>query len=441
MPPNSIDLLLTARWVIPVEPEGAVLEQHALAVDQGRIIALLPEAQAAERFEARETVRLPGHALLPGLINAHTHAAMNLLRGYADDRALMDWLRNHIWPAEARWVSPEFVRDGSRLAIAEMLRGGVTCFNDMYFFPEETARAAAEAGMRATIGMIVIDLPSAYAAHVDEYFKKGLKLHDEYRDHALIRTAFAPHAPYTVGDDAFRRIATLAGELNVPISIHLHETPGEVREAQAETGERPLKRLERLGLISPQLLAVHMTQLEPHEIALIAAQGAHVIHCPESNLKLASGFCPVSALVKAGVNVALGTDGAASNNDLDLFGEMRTAALLAKAVANDATTVPAAQALRMATVNGARALGIDELTGSLVAGKAADVIAVDLSPPETQPVHDPISQIVYAASRQQVTDVWVAGRQLLKQRELLTLDVPAITAAAHLWRDRLYCKA
>ncbi|HTT07350.1 MAG TPA: TRZ/ATZ family hydrolase [Gammaproteobacteria bacterium] len=438
MPSNSIDLLLTARWVIPVEPEGAVLEHHALAVDQGRIIALLPAQEAVQRYQARETVRLAGHALLPGFINAHTHAAMNLLRGYADDRALMDWLQNHIWPAEAKWVGPEFVCDGSQLAIAEMLRGGVTCFNDMYFFPEETARVAAAAGIRAILGMIVIDFPSAYAAHVDEYFKKGLALHDECRDHALIHTGFAPHAPYTVSDDAFRRIATLTGELNVPISIHVHETAGEVREALAKTGERPLKRLERLGLITPQLLAVHMTQLEPHEIALLAAQGAHVIHCPESNLKLASGFCPVAALLKAGVNVALGTDGAASNNDLDMFGEMRTAALLAKAVANDATAVPAAQALRMATLNGARALGMDDLTGSLVCGKAADVIAVDLSPVETQPVHDPISQIVYAAARDQVTDVWVAGRQLLKQRKLLTLDVPAVSAAAHLWRDKLH---
>jgi len=438
MPPNSIDLLLIARWIIPVEPEGAVLEHHALAIDKGRIVALLPGADAVQRYQPRETVRLPGHALLPGLINTHTHVAMNLLRGYADDLALMDWLQNHIWPAEAKWVSPEFVRDGGQLAIAEMLRGGVTCFNDMYFFPEETARVAVAAGMRATIGMIVIDFPSAYAAHTDEYFKKGLALHDEYRDHALIRTAFAPHAPYTVGDDALRRISTLAGELNVPISIHLHETAGEVREALAKTGERPLKRLERLGLISPQLLAVHMTQLEPHEIALLAAQGAHVIHCPESNLKLASGFCPVAALTKAGVNVALGTDGAASNNDLDMFGEMRTAALLAKAVAGDATAVPAAQVLRMATLNGARALGIDDVAGSLMGGKSADVIAVDLSPLETQPVHDPISQIVYAAARSQVTDVWVAGRRLLKQRELLTLDVSAISAATHLWRDRLH---
>jgi 5-methylthioadenosine/S-adenosylhomocysteine deaminase len=437
MPPNSIDLLLTARWVIPVEPEGTVLDHHALAIDQGRIIALLPAAEAAQRYQPRETVRLPEHVLLPGLINAHTHAAMSLLRGYADDLALMDWLQNHIWPAEARWVSAEFVRDGSRLAIAEMLRGGVTCFNDMYFFPEETARIAAAAGMRATIGMIVIDFPSAYAAHTDEYFKKGLALHDEYRDHALIRTAFAPHAPYTVADDAFQRIATLAGELSLPVTVHLHETAAEVKEALAKTGEQPLKRLERLGLLSPQLLAVHMTQLESHEIALLAAQGAHVIHCPESNLKLTSGFCPVAALLKAGVNVALGTDGAASNNDLDMFGEMRTAALLAKAVANDATTVPAARALRMATLNGARALGMDDLIGSLVSGKAADVIAVDLSAVETQPVHDPISQIVYAAARSQVTDVWIAGRQLLKQRELLTLDVPAISAATHLWRDHL----
>ncbi|MEO6697199.1 MAG: TRZ/ATZ family hydrolase, partial [Gammaproteobacteria bacterium] len=355
---QQIDTLIHARWIIPVEPEG-VLVQHCLALHAGRIVDLLPSSQAEQRYQAAQTLHFNDHALIPGLVNAHTHAAMSLLRGLADDLPLMEWLNKHIWPAESAWVSAEFVQDGTQLAIAEMLRGGTTCFNDMYFFPDVTARVASQSGMRAGIGLIFIDFPSAWAGTAEEYLEKGLAVHDSYHDHPLIKTTFAPHAPYTVSDAPLRKIVTLAEELDIPINMHVHETADEVNHSLTHYQMRPLQRLHALGLVSPRLLAVHMTQLTDEEIAAFAAAGAHVLHCPESNLKLASGFCPVDKLIKVGVNVALGTDGAASNNDLDMFSEMRTAALLAKAVSGDATSVPAATALRMATLNGARALDLD----------------------------------------------------------------------------------
>lgn len=434
---QSIDTLITARWVIPVEPQGTVHEDHAVAVDKGRIVELLPGAAATARYRARETVALPHHALIPGLVNAHTHAAMSLFRGLADDLPLMEWLQKHIWPAEARWVNPEFVRDGVELAAAEMLKSGTTCFGDMYFFPEDAARVCQVVGLRAVLGLILIDFPTAYAQTPEDYLHKGLKLHDELRAVELITTAFAPHAPYTVSDGALTKLRTLNDELNLPLQMHVHETAHEVAEAVRVTGERPLARLGRLGLLQPNLAAVHMTQLTDGEIESLAQSGVSVTHCPESNLKLASGFCPVHKLLQTGVNVALGTDGAASNNDLDMLGEMRTAALLAKGVAQDATAVPAATALRMATLNGAKALGLDEHIGSLKPGKAADLAAIDLSVPALQPVYDPISQIVYAASREQVTDVWVNGRRLLRERWLMTIDEAAVLEKAVRWQAKI----
>ncbi len=433
---QQVDTLIHARWIIPVEPEG-VLEHHCLAIHAGRIVDLLPGDQAARRYQTAQTVHLNDHALIPGLVNAHTHAAMSLLRGLADDLPLMEWLNKHIWPAEGAWVSAEFVQDGTQLAIAEMLRSGTTCFNDMYFFPDATAKVASHCGMRASVGLIFIDFPSAWAGTPDEYLDKGLAVHDAYRDHPLIKTAFAPHAPYSVSDAPLRKIATLAEELDIPINMHVHETADEIAHSLAHYQVRPLQRLRDLGLLSPRLLAVHMTQLTDTEITEFAATGAHVLHCPESNLKLASGFCPVDKLLKAGVNVALGTDGAASNNDLDMFGEMRTAALLAKAVSGDATSVPAATALRMATLNGARALDLDAEIGSLRPGKSADITAVYLSGIETQPLYDPLSQLVYAAGRDHVTDVWVAGQRLLNNRALTTLDETEILRKVQQWRARI----
>ncbi|RUQ35305.1 MAG: TRZ/ATZ family hydrolase [Candidatus Competibacteraceae bacterium] len=431
---QAIATLLHARWIVPVQPDGCVLEHHALAIQDGRILAILPQAEAATRYRADTTLHLDRHVLIPGLINAHTHASMTLLRGLADDLPLMSWLQDHIWPAEARWVDPDFVRDGTRLALAEMLRGGTTCFNDMYFFPEVTATAVREAGMRACVGLIALDFPTAYARNLDEYLDKGLALHSELQNDPLVRVAFAPHAPYTVSASALERIGRLADELDIPVHIHVHETAAEVADFEAKHGCRPLARLNQLGLVSPRLLAVHMTQLEPVEIDQLAQAGAHIAHCPESNLKLASGFCPSARLDAAGVNLALGTDGAASNNDLDLFGELRTAALLGKGVAGDAAALPAARVLRMATLNGARALGLAADIGSLEPGKAADIVAVDFGQLESAPVYHPISQLVYATGRHQVSDVWIAGRQLLANRQLTTLDSDELLQRAQRWQ-------
>lgn len=433
---KKIDTLINARWVIPVNSDE-VLEDHAIAIDNGKILDLLPQQDAEAKYQAEHQHTLYSHALSPGFINAHTHTPMTLLRGYADDLPLMTWLNEHIWPAEGKFVNEDFCRDGSLLAIAEMIQSGTTCFNDMYFFPEQSAEVVRQSGIRAMLGLIVLDFPSAWGEGPDDYLEKGLQLFDQLKDEALIHTAFAPHAPYTVSDEPLTRIATLSAELDVPVHMHLHETRDEISGSLQQYGVRPIQRLHDLGLLSPQLLAVHMTQLTDDEIELISKTGTHVAHCPESNLKLASGFCPVDQLQKAGVNVAIGTDGAASNNDLDMPGEMRTAALLAKGVAEDARALPAIEALRAATLNGARALGIDDVTGSIEIGKSADLVAINLDTYATQPLFDPVSQLVYAASRDQVTDVWVAGKQLLADKALTTIDDLLVEQKASAWQSRI----
>ena len=436
----TADLVIHAQWVVPVEPRDAVLPEHAVVIAGGRIRAILPSIAAQAAFPGVREIRLDGHALLPGFINAHTHSPMTLLRGLADDLPLMTWLRDHIWPTEQRWVSPEMILAGSRLAALEMLRSGTVCCNDMYYFPEITASVMAGCGLRAMVGMILLDFPTVYGEGPDQYLQLGLALHDRYRDHPLIRTAFAPHAPYTVADASLSRVRILAEEREVPIHIHLHETRDEITTSVRDHGVRPLQRLARLGLLGPNLIAVHMTQVEEEDIALLAETGTQVVHCPESQLKLASGFSPVARLKAAGINVALGTDGAASNNDLDMLGETRTAALLAKGVAGDPAALPADQALRMATLDGARALGLEAETGSLEVGKSADLIAIDLSHPETQPIYHPVSQIVYAASRAQIRHVWVAGHQLLRDGQPTTLDAEEILAAARVWSERIVAR-
>ena len=430
---EKVDTLINARWVVPVEPDCRSRDDWSVAIRNGRIVALGARQELSERFEADEVVERPGHAIVPGFINAHTHSPMTLLRGIADDLPLMDWLRGHVWPAEQQWVGPEFVADGAELAIAEMLR----CFSDMYFFPDIVARTAARLGIRACPGLIVIDFPSAWAEDAAGYLSKGLAVRDEYKSHPLITTAFAPHAPYTLSDHSLLKIRRLSDELEIPVHIHLHETADEIEQSIAKHHKRPIERLDELGLLSPLLLAVHMTQLEDREIELIATRGIHVIHCPESNLKLASGACPVPRLVECGVNVALGTDGAASNNDLDMMGEMKSAAFLAKHENKSAAALTARDVLRMATINGAKTLGLSDETGSLVSGKWADITCIDLQRLNTQPVYDPVSQIVYAAGREQVTDVWVAGRHLLSDGVLTKIDEADLLDRAATWGSRI----
>ena len=435
--PQSIDTLIEAGWVVPVEPHGVVLEGHAVAVDGGTVVAVLPLAEARARFAAREVVSRPGAVLIPGLVNAHTHNPMTLMRGVADDLALHEWLQQHIWPVEAAVIGPEFVADGVELAIAEMLRGGTTCCNENYFFPDVQAATYKRHGFRARVGLPVIDFPTAWAKTDDEYFDRAGEVHDQWRGDPLVSTAFAPHAPYTVSDASFGRIRMLADQLDIPVHCHVHETAQEVAESQERHGQRPLARLDRLGLVNDRLIAVHMTALDQAEIELCAQRGVSVVHCPESNLKLASGFCPVGKLQAAGVNVAIGTDGAASNNDLDMFGELRTAALLAKAVAGVATALDAAAALRAATLGCARAMGLEAQVGSIEPGKQADLACIDLDPLETQPLFHVLSQLAYATGRHQVTDVWIAGKRKLRDRVLVDMDAEALVANARQWRARI----
>ena len=435
--PQACDLLVEAGWIVPVEPRGVVLEGHALVVDEGRIVALLPVAEAHARFAPRERVSRPDAVLIPGLVNAHTHNPMTLMRGVADDLPLMPWLQEHIWPVEAAVMSPAFIADGCELAVAEMLRGGTTCCNENYFFPDMQAATYKRLGFRAVVGLPFIDFPSAWAATTAEYFDKGLEVHDAYRRDPLVTFSFAPHAPYTVGDPSFERIRMLAEQLDLPVHCHVHETAHEVEESVRQRALAVLARLDRLGLVNERLVAVHMTQLTEAEIALCAERGVSVAHCPQSNLKLASGFCPAEALRRAGVNLAIGTDGCASNNDLDMFDELRTAALLAKGVAGDATAMDAAATLHAATLGGARALGLGDRIGSLEVGKQADFTCVSLGGIETQPLYHPISQLVYACGRSQVRDVWIAGRRKLADGELVDMDVPGLLARAARWRDRI----
>ena len=432
-----IDALIHARWTVAVEPRVEAVENMSLAIDGGRIIDLLPEREARERYEPAASHERRAHVLMPGLVNAHCHAGMTLFRGYADDLPLERWLKERIWPAEARLITPAFVADGTKLAIAEMLLGGTTCFSDMYYFPDVVADAAREAGMRAAVGMIALEFPTPWAASVDEYIAKGLEVHDRYKSEALITTTFAPHAPYSVSDATLKRIRRLADELEVPVHTHVHETAAEIDESLRQFGMRPLARLDALGLVTPALVGVHATQLDTREIDRLAEAKANVVHCPRSNLKLASGACPVAALLAAGVNVALGTDGAASNNRLDLWAEMQLAALLGKHAARDATAVPAAAAIEMATINGARALNLDREIGSLAPGKAADLVCVELSGPGCTPVLNAVSHLVYSASRDQVTDVWVAGQHLVADRRLARADAAAIEASARAWGERI----
>lgn len=435
--PEEVDLLLLARWVVPVVPRGSVLRDHALAVRGGRIVGLGPVNEARVLWRAEEVLDLGNHALIPGLVNSHGHTPMSLLRGVADDVPLKGWLEDHIWPLEERLIGPEFVRAGAQLAMAEMIRGGTTCFADMYFFPDVVAECVTDAGMRAQLCGPVLEFPSIWAADAEEYLSKARDLCERFREHPRLHIAFGPHAPYTVSDGQLRAAAEQAADLGAPIQIHVHETAAEVEEAVRASSRRPLARLKDLGVVGPRFQCVHATQLLDEEIAMLAAAGASVVHCPESNMKLASGGCRVADLLKAGVNVALGTDGAASNNDLDIFGEMRSAALLGKLVAEDAAALPAAAVLEMATINGARALGIDAETGSLEAGKWADLCAVDLGRLNTSPLYDVCSHLVYAAQSSQVSHVWCAGRPLLADGELLTLEENAVLESAARWRERV----
>ncbi len=431
-----VDQIISARWVIPVRPR-VLLHHHALAIAEGRIVGIGPSDEIHAAFTTTENTTLDQHVLMPGFVNAHTHAAMTLMRGLADDLPLMTWLNEHIWPVEGRFVSPEFVRMGTELAIAEMLRGGTTTFNDMYFFPEAAAETAQNMGMRAHIGHVIIDFPTAYAANADACLQAAADLLPRLRPMPLIRQSLAPHAPYTVGDAGLRGTKELAEAEHLPVHMHVHETAYEVEESLVQHGRRPLARLAELGLLNSRFLAVHMTQLDAHDLTICRDSGLHIAHCPESNLKLGSGIAPVAHIRQQGISLAIGTDGAASNNDLDMLGELRTAALLAKGFSGDPTAFPAWEVLEAATLAGAEAIGWGDVTGSLEIGKTADCIAISLDHPATFPVYDPVSQIAYCAGRDQVTHVWVNGKIRICQGQAVDWEEKALFSRAQSWVRRI----
>jgi 5-methylthioadenosine/S-adenosylhomocysteine deaminase len=432
----QVSLQINARWIITVDSDNNVLENHAVIIQDDILLDILPQQQA-NKYTPSNIIHLNDHALAPGFVNAHTHAAMSLLKGLADDLPLDEWLNEHIWPAETELADAAFVRDGSELAIAEMIKGGTTCFNDMYFFIDQTALAAEQVGIRACLGIPIIDFPTRWAKDLDEYISKGLAVHERFNGNELISFTFAPHAPYTVCDESLKTLQPIMDELGLPMHIHAHETNLEVEQSIAEHGASPIERLNKLGLLNPDLMAVHMTALSDADIQLIIEHRVNIIHCPESNLKLASGFCPISKLLQLGINVAIGTDGSASNNDIDMLGETRTAALLAKGVAKKADALPAHQALRMATLNGAKALGMDHKIGSLEIGKQADLFAINLNHLETQPIYDVISTLIYSANRSQISDVWVAGKQLMQNHELTTINETNLLKKAQQWQGKI----
>lgn len=437
---REIDTIIRCQWVIPIEPQGAVLNHHAVAIDQGKIVELAPIDAITHRYQARETVELDHHVLMPGLVNAHSHGPMALMRGVADDIPLEPWLSEHIWPLENRWVGPDFVRDGTTLAAAEMLKGGVTCVQEMYFFPDVIARTLADIGIRCGVGAAILDFPTPSGDGPKDYIAKALALRDEYKGHPLVTVMLAPHATYTVSPPVLSQIGVLSDQLDVGVHIHLQETAQEVADVVKAHGKRPVALLQEVGLLSPSLTGVHMTQATEEEIDLLAKSGCRIVHCPESNLKLASGFCPVKRYMDAGIPLGLGTDGAASNNNLSMLGEIQTAALLAKGVSGDATALNAHEALHMATLGSARTMGLEDQIGSLVAGKWADLTAIDLNHISVQPVFDPASQVVYVANDEQVTDVWVAGRTKVKNGSLVSLDSDALIEMAKSWQQRMVTK-
>jgi len=434
----NADLAIEARWIATVSTNQSVLENHSVVVMAGIIIDIVPTLEARKKYTVDDLVCLDHHVLIPGLINCHTHAAMSLMRGLADDIPLMPWLEQHIWPAEQAVVSERYVQDAGLLACAEMLSGGITCFNDMYFYPKATAIAASQAGIRAHLGLLVLDFASAYASDADDYLQKGFDAHDSWRNNPLITSSIAPHAPYTVSNQTLQKVITYAEQLGLGIHTHLHETKDEIINSEAQYGLRPIQRFAEFGLLGPNFVAAHSVHLLSNEIDILAEYGCHIVHCPSSNLKLGSGIAPVERLLTQGVNVGLGTDGAASNNRLDIFAEMRLSALLAKGISGDATALPSLQALEMATINAAKAIGLDHKIGSIEVGKFADLTAVTLNEMNTAPYYDPISHLVYACGREHVTHTWVAGELRYDQGVYANIEPNELKEIVNTWQPKLW---
>ena len=427
--PLPVDLLIQGGTVVCVDDAFTVIEEGAVAIEGPDVVAVGPAAALAPRFAPRRTIDASGHAILPGLVNGHTHVAMTLFRGMADDLALETWLTQHIWPAEASWVDRESVARGTTLACVEMLRGGTTTALDMYWFPRECALAARKTGFRLVVGGVLLDGPGADGLSHEERLAENRSLLEEFRHDPLIGVSIQPHSTYTVSPEHLREAYALAREFGVLFALHASETEDEVRTVLERYGRTPVRHLDSLGLLGPATTLHHAVHLDDEEIALLARTGTSAVHCLESELKLASGIPRMPALLRAGVNVSLGTDGAASNNDLDLWSEMRLAALLYKAMEKDPTAIPARQALHLATRGGAKAIGIDHLVGSIEPGKRADLVLVDLDRPHLSPVYNVVSHLVYAAHRSDVTTVLVNGVVVVENGRTTLVDERAAMAA------------
>lgn len=448
---TAVDVIIDAGWVIPVAPdEKTFLRNTSLVIRDTDIIDVLPTNVVHEKYTAETRLSRPNCVAMPGLVNAHTHSGMTLMRGRGDDQRLLDWLRKTIWPIEGEFAAkPEFCHDGCLLGIAEMLRGGVTTFADMYLYPATAAKAVVETGIRAVLGMVGIAFPTGYATTADDYIKNGHAARSQYLGESRITWVYAPHAPYSVPTSMWHRLDSLAKQENCRIHTHLHETRDECIASvnldrsnpachMSEHACTPLEDLDRIGLVNDRLVAAHMVHLTDAEIEKCAMRRVNVVNCPTSNAKLASGFCRVDKLLKAGVNVALGTDSACSNNSLDLRAEMKLTALSAKNLSGDAAFLPATTAIKMATMNGAKAFGLEEAIGSLEIGKRADIICIDVNTHAgNTPMFNPHSAVVYASAREDVRDVLVDGKFLLCDGEYKTINMKHVLDRATYWRKQI----
>jgi len=427
---QEVDLLVVGGIVLTADQDWNIYDPGAVAVDGGAIVGLGACGEVERAYRGRERIDASGRLVMPGLINAHTHAPMTLFRGIADDLPLETWLHDYIWPAEAKWLSPDFVRLGTQLAAAEMIRSGTVLFCDMYFFEDDIAEVCKEAGLRVVVGGALVDFPNANYKTPEEGIKCAEELLCKWNNDSLVVPSIQPHSPYAASSELMQQGKALADQYDAPYLLHVSETQSEVRESIEKYGRTPVGRLADLGVLGPTTVAIHGVHLTDEDIELLAQYDAGVVHCPESQLKLASGLTPVPKLLEAGVKVGLGTDGAASNNDLDMFGEMATAARVHKMIAGDPTVVNARQALGMATLEAARVLGLEDRLGSLEVGKQGDMLVLDLDAPHLVPMYNVTSHLVYAAHSSDVRTVIIDGRVVMRDRELLTLDESDIFARA-----------
>ena len=419
---NKVDTIINSRWILPIKPKNKVLENSSIVINNSVILDIDSTDIINNRYESKNLYNLNDHCVMPGFINNHTHLSMSLFKGIADDLNLDEWLRNEIWPLETKHVNEEFVELGSKLAIIELIKSGSTCFNDMYFFPEVTAYASLELGIRASLGLITIDFPSNYAQNSGEYLEKGLAIRDKLKNETLVSFTMAPHAPYTVGDDTLKKIFTLSNELDLPVHMHIHETENEIKESIKKYNQRPIERLMKLGLINPNFIGIHAVHLNSTDISILSKNKANLVSCPISNLKLGSGIPNATLQNLEKINLSFGTDGSASNNKLDILSEARLGSLLLKGISKDATKFNSNTVLECLTINAAKSLGMENIIGSVEKNKAADLIAINFKKITSQPIFKPVSHIVNATDRENISHSWVNGKCIMEDRNVLTID-------------------